>query len=122
MLPGKSDGPPVKIYPEGIKMAIFDGIKEVRHGFKMSVQAGGAREVGVGRNNQIVLSLLSYDVIEAIVGAIFKGHIDQQDVLASNGGLNARDQYNAACSCIRLELVTVRQRIVIGNGQGIKVS
>jgi hypothetical protein len=115
MLPGKSHGPPVKIYPAGIKMAIFDGIKEVRHGFKMSVQAGGARE-------EIIRSLLSYDVFEAIVGAIFKGHIDQQDVLAPNGGLNARDQYNATCSCIRLELGTVRQGIVIGNGQGIKAS
>jgi hypothetical protein len=57
-------------------MAMFDGIKQVRGGFKMSVQAGRTWEVGVGRNDQIVRGLLSEDVLEAVVAAILKGHIN----------------------------------------------
>ena len=76
----------------------------------------------MGRNNQIVFSLLSQDVFEAVIGAIFEGHIDQQDVSPPDAGFNTRDQHNTPCSRIRLELGAVRQRIVIGYGQGIETS
>jgi hypothetical protein len=43
-------------------------------------------------------------------------------MLAFDGGLNPRDQYNIAFGRIRFKLRAVREPVVVRNGKGIKTS